>query len=306
MPRPASPRRPRRRAGGRGCYRAGVSAEPAEPAGTPAPTPAAAPAGPLAATPREIRVSAAVITDAAGRLLLVRKAGTSAFMQPGGKPEPGESPAATLARELAEEVGLIVPAADLEPLGEFRAAAANEPGFVVVADVFRADIGDQIPVPDAEIDELRWVAHAGASEIEVAPLAAAYFLPPEPFTLDGSRIDGIASFYDEVNRVLMTGEDWTLGPSLDALDDLLYGGIGSLRGVQRPTIVLSHHRTVRSALGAPATRAFYLGKLARPDVYDVDRFRADLAALDAGDGPTYFDLVLAVFADHPDITLVLD
>lgn len=127
--------------------------------------------------PRRIRVSAAVITDADGRLLLVRKAGTTAFMQPGGKPEHGETAAETLVRELGEELGLSLDADDVEPLGEFTADAANEPGFLVVADVFRVDIGGQTPVPDAEIAEHRWVTRAVASDLEVAPLAATYFLP---------------------------------------------------------------------------------------------------------------------------------
>ena len=47
-----------------------------------------------AVTAPQIFVSAAVITDAAGRVLVVRKHGTSVFMQPGGKPEAGESAAA--------------------------------------------------------------------------------------------------------------------------------------------------------------------------------------------------------------------
>ena len=65
----------------------------------------------------------------------------------------------------------------LAPLGEFTAAAANEPGFLVVADVYRVDIGGQTPVADAEIDEVRWVTRAEASALDVAPLAATYFLP---------------------------------------------------------------------------------------------------------------------------------
>jgi 8-oxo-dGTP pyrophosphatase MutT (NUDIX family) len=130
-------------------------------------------------TLREIRVSAAVITDADGRLLLVRKAGTTAFMQPGGKPEPGETADETLARELEEEIGVVVAASDLRPLGLYRASAANEPGFVVVADVFEVDLGAQHPVVAAEIDELRWITRADADAIEVAPLARTYFLPAD-------------------------------------------------------------------------------------------------------------------------------
>jgi 8-oxo-dGTP diphosphatase len=126
---------------------------------------------------RSIHVSAAVIHDADGRLLLVRKAGTSAFMQPGGKPEPGETPEETLARELDEELGVRLSPADLRPLGSFRAAAANEPGFVVVAEVFAAELGEQSPVVAAEIAELRWVSRDDVAGMNIAPLAREYFLP---------------------------------------------------------------------------------------------------------------------------------
>jgi 8-oxo-dGTP pyrophosphatase MutT (NUDIX family) len=126
--------------------------------------------------PRVIHVSAAVITDDAGRLLLVRKAGTTAFMQPGGKPEPGESPAETLSRELEEEIGARIPARDLRPLGSFTAHAANEPGFLVVAEVFEADLDGAVPVLAAEIEELRWVSRSDADRLEIAPLARTYFL----------------------------------------------------------------------------------------------------------------------------------
>jgi 8-oxo-dGTP pyrophosphatase MutT (NUDIX family) len=142
------------------CYRATVSSATAD-----------------EAQPRRIHVSAAVILDGDGRLLLVRKAGTTAFMQPGGKPEPGESASETLSRELAEELCLEVDPQDLRALGSFTAAAANEPGFLVVADVFTADIGSQRPAVGAEIAELRWIARADADHLEIAPLAREYFLP---------------------------------------------------------------------------------------------------------------------------------
>ena len=134
-------------------------------------------ASPEPTSPRRIHVSAAVILDDEGRLLVVRKAGTTAFMQPGGKPEPGESASQTLSRELDEELGIRLDPTELRALGSFTAAAANEPGFLVVADVFEADIGAQLPAVGAEIAELRWVSRADAERLEIAPLAREYFLP---------------------------------------------------------------------------------------------------------------------------------
>lgn len=125
------------------------------------------------------------------------------------------------------------------------------------------------------------------------------------FVLEGARIQGITSFYDEVNRVLMDGEDWTLGASLDALDDMLYGGYGALNEVVHPRIVWREHALSRAALDRIATREYYDAKIARPEVFNLDAARQALAELDAGHGPTYFDLVLQVFADHPDIRLDL-
>jgi 8-oxo-dGTP diphosphatase len=129
--------------------------------------------------PEVVRVSAAVVTDAAARALVVRKRGTVLFMQPGGKPEPGEDAATALVRELAEEIGLVVPAAALRPLGTFASAAAHEPGHTVVADAFalRAEPADVAAL--AEIEELRWItrAEAAAASVPLAPLSREHLLP---------------------------------------------------------------------------------------------------------------------------------
>jgi len=123
-----------------------------------------------------IRVSAALITDDAGLALMVRKHGTSAFMQPGGKPEPGESAAECLSRELAEELGAVIPADRLQYVGLFRSEAANEPGHALEAEVFRAAVTGPFAVA-AEIAELRWVDPHDWGDLVVAPLSAEHLLP---------------------------------------------------------------------------------------------------------------------------------
>lgn len=51
--------------------------------------------------------------------------------------------------------------------------------------------------------------------------------PERILTIDGAQINGIEDFYAEINRVFMAQENWQLGASLDALDDMLYGGYGA-------------------------------------------------------------------------------
>jgi 8-oxo-dGTP diphosphatase len=83
-----------------------------------------------------IRIAAGLIIDSAGRVLLVRKRGTQAYMQPGGKIEPHESPVQALAREIEEELGIRVAPDAPEYLGEFTAQAASENGHTVKAACF--------------------------------------------------------------------------------------------------------------------------------------------------------------------------
>lgn len=123
-----------------------------------------------------LRVAAAIITDAAGRTLLVRKRGTTAFMQAGGKIEPGESALQALTRELREEVGLEVDLDTTEYLGSFRADAANEPDTVIRAEVFAMAI-DRIVVPSDEIEQVLWIETDEPFGVELAPLTRDTVLP---------------------------------------------------------------------------------------------------------------------------------
>lgn len=107
-----------------------------------------------------IHVSAVVLADAAGRVLQVRKAGTEAFMFPGGKPEAGETYLLAAVREVAEETALTLAPADLASLGLRRTSAANEEGFGLAAAVYAGPVLDDeaaaVMVHD-EIEELAWV-----------------------------------------------------------------------------------------------------------------------------------------------------
>jgi len=125
----------------------------------------------------DIHVSAAVVIDDDGRVLVVRKKDTVRFMQPGGKPEPGESAAQTLIRELHEELGVVLVEADLEPLGTFISEAANEPGHRVVAQAFAASIVPTDVTVQAELAELRWISREDAVDLPLAPLSTEHLLP---------------------------------------------------------------------------------------------------------------------------------
>jgi len=122
-----------------------------------------------------LRIAAAVILDGDGRILLVRKQGTTAWMQPGGKLENDELPDVALARELDEELGLVVDPATFDYWGRFTANAANEAGFTVDCDIY-ALVTDQTPVAAAEIAELRWV-RLDETGLQIAPLALDHVFP---------------------------------------------------------------------------------------------------------------------------------
>ncbi len=124
----------------------------------------------------QILVAAALIQNAAGEILLVRKRGTDCFMLPGGKIEPGETPVQTLGRELREELGTTRSSLEARYIGKFTAVAANEAGHEVVAHLSAIALDADIN-PGAEIEDAIWVDVLKAHSFPLAPLVTDAVLP---------------------------------------------------------------------------------------------------------------------------------
>lgn len=125
---------------------------------------------------------------------------------------------------------------------------------------------------------------------------------PRVIEIAGDRIRDIPTLYVELDRALMRGVDWRLGESLDALNDVLYGGFGTIEGDEPVTLVWHDFAASAAALGVETTREWLRRRLG-DERYAQDRLVADLAALDAGTGMTYLDRVVEVIESHPNIAL---
>jgi 8-oxo-dGTP diphosphatase len=123
---------------------------------------------------RLVLVAAAALIDGEGRVLLAQRpegktlAGLWEF--PGGKVESGERPEDALVRELAEELGIGVDAADLEP-GPFASHAY--PGFHLMMPLWSVRRWSGEPQP-REAQALAWVAPDDL---------ASYAMPPADIPL---------------------------------------------------------------------------------------------------------------------------
>lgn len=108
----------------------------------------------------------------------------------------------------------------------------------------------------------------------------------------------------EINRVFMAGEDWTLGESLDGLDDMLRGGYGAIEGREPIKLVWRDIAVARCSLGMKATRAFLQAKLESPNLYNAERIGRQIFRLESGADQTYFEIILEIIGGYSNIHLV--
>jgi len=119
--------------------------------------------------PRVVPCVGGIVADAAGRLLLIRRAHppeAGRWFLPGGRVEPGESLAAATAREVAEETGLVIDVGD--EVGAVRRDAPD--GRVFDIHDFRCRPRDPAARPRAGDDaaDVRWVDAAAYADLDAA------------------------------------------------------------------------------------------------------------------------------------------
>jgi len=119
-----------------------------------------------------------VITDAVGRLLLVREAGQDdRWGVLGGAVDVGESPAEAAVREAREEIGAEVRLLRLlDVLGgpDFEVTYPNGDRVAYVDAVYEAEISRGVPVPDGEeVSAVAWFAPGELPGLALGRLSGA-------------------------------------------------------------------------------------------------------------------------------------
>ena len=118
---------------------------------------------PPAGKPEPVQCAGAVVLDAAGRLLLVRRGqapSAGLWSVPGGRVEPGESAAEAAVREVREETGLDVHVGAL--------LASVEIGDYLVHDFAAEVIGGELCAGDDAAD-VRWCTFDEAALLPLTP-----------------------------------------------------------------------------------------------------------------------------------------
>ncbi len=110
----------------------------------------------------------AVIHDAEGRLLLVRRGhepGRGLWSIPGGRVEPGETDERAVEREVLEETGLVVIA--VRHLGDVRRAGPDGAVFDI-RDYLAPPVTSSGPARAGDdADEVRWVSASELAELQL-------------------------------------------------------------------------------------------------------------------------------------------
>ena len=124
--------------------------------------------------------------------------------------------------------------------------------------------------------------------------------------IEGKNINNIEIFYEEVNRVFMSHENWKIAQSLDAFNDMLYGSFGEIKGKEKIQLIWKDIEQNQKSLGFQTTLEFYQNKLKSPEIFNQKLVLSKIDELHNGVGLTFFEIVLEIIANHENIILIND
>ncbi len=122
--------------------------------------------------------------------------------------------------------------------------------------------------------------------------------------IEGKNINNIETFYQEVNRVFMSQENWKIAQSLDAFNDLLYRSFGEIKGKEKIQLIWKDIEQNQKSLGFQTTLEFYQNKLKSPEIFNRKFVQRKIDELHNGVGLTFFEIVLEIISDHDNIILI--
>ncbi|WP_302480117.1 (deoxy)nucleoside triphosphate pyrophosphohydrolase [Sphingomonas bacterium] len=119
--------------------------------------------------PAVMIVAAGALIDADGRVLVQQRPAGGSYPGlwefPGGKVESGETPAAALARELREELGIAVDPRDCRPLAFSDGLAGTRPLLLLL---YRVERWDGVPRA-LHAAALRWATVGALADLPMPP-----------------------------------------------------------------------------------------------------------------------------------------
>lgn len=123
--------------------------------------------------------------------------------------------------------------------------------------------------------------------------------------LDGNQFSDLSSFYEVANTIFMKGVEWKLGESLDAFNDILYGGFGVFEPKEKIDLTWINHEKSKVDLGLKATVGFYEAKIESGYPYDSSLNKERLNHLIEGKGQTLYEILIEIVKSHRNINLIL-
>lgn len=114
--------------------------------------------------------------------------------------------------------------------------------------------------------------------------------------IDGGHFSDLEGFYQEINQLFMSDEDWQIG-TLDGFDDILYGYKGE--------IIWKDSEKSKQDLGFDLTKEFYDNKIRIGKPFNVKLIQQKLDDLMNGKGQTLFEILVEIIESHKNIELIL-